>query len=141
MILRLFSEPCMKPFYGQASRNQSVAHFPSLICNVSTGIRLRYSHHPRASRSQRCFNRSGLSSRLKPRRSRRSKPYRQDGVYPFSLFSEDDLIYLLFIFPADTYSRKMWQLEFQFRLQRKDVCDIIGKVKGGGNSLVIETIE
>ena len=47
----------------------------------------------------------------------------------------------MFIFPADTYSRKIWQLESQFRLQRKDVCDIIGKVKGGGNSLVIETIE
>ncbi|UTC56331.1 tyrosine-type recombinase/integrase [Treponema sp. OMZ 906] len=27
------------------------------------------------------------------------------------------LIYLLFIFPVDTYSRKMWQLESQFRLQ------------------------
>jgi len=23
----------------------------------------------------------------------------------------------MFIFPADTYSRNMWQLEFQFRLQ------------------------
>ena len=28
-----------------------------------------------------------------------------------------DLMYLLFIFPADTYSRNMWQLESQFRLQ------------------------
>ena len=89
LIFRLFSDPkrsCFTVRYPEANR---LPYFPPLICNVSTGSRLRYSHHPRDSRPQRCFNRSGLYSRLKPRRSRRSKPYRQDGVYPFSLFSED----------------------------------------------------
>ena len=40
-----------------------------------------------------------------------------DRMWFLSQFGEDDLIYLLFIFPVDTYSRKMWQLESQFRLQ------------------------
>ena len=71
--------------YSEANR---LPHVPPLICNASTGIRLRYPHHPRTSRSQRCFNHYGLHPRPQPWRSRRSKPYRPN-VICFSLFSED----------------------------------------------------
>ena len=88
LILRLFSAPCTKLFYGREFKNQSavtrsVTHLQRIYRN-----RLRYPHHPRTSRSQRCFNHYGLHPRPQPRRSRRSKPYRPN-VICFSLFSED----------------------------------------------------
>ena len=76
-----FARSCFTVGYSEANR---LPHVPPLICNASTGIRLQYPHHPRTSRSQRCFNHYGLHPRPQPRRSRRSKPYRPNVIclYP-----------------------------------------------------------
>ena len=87
----------------------------SLWISLAPGSRLRYLYRPKASRPQRCLNHYGLHPRPQPWRFCCSKSY--DRMWFLSQFGEDDLIYLLFIFPVDTYSRKMWQLESQFRLQ------------------------
>ena len=83
LIFRLFRELCMKPFYVRVFRSLSAVirlYVSPLICNASTGIRLRYPHYPRASRSQRCFNHYGLHPRPQARQSRRSKPPRSNVI-------------------------------------------------------------